>query len=191
MAEAGGDVHVVEQRRAEPDGEPGRMRLPHQAARGDDGEANGQEAVERGAQRDCAQVRPRVAVGRHLRSERAPNPRGDVGDGVERRPENRRSHRPVAVAEPGGGLPHQITLVERPGDGDAAVVEVAVLVVERDVVVEPERPEVGEVAHLVPRVETRCDGGQCEDEQQGRHDPLPATARAEPAAACLRHRSEV
>ena len=49
---------------------------------------------------------------------------------------------------------------------DVAVVEVAVLVLERDVVVEPERPQVGEVLDLVRGVDSRGDRRQHSREDQ-------------------------
>ena len=68
---------------------------------------------------------------------------------------------------------------------DARVPEVLVLVLERDVVIEPERSQVGEVLHLVRGVDARRDQRQRDDEGGGQHRELPPhaqLAQAEPEA---------
>ncbi len=69
---------------------------------------------------------------------------------------------------------------------DAGVPEVLVLVLERDVVIEPQRSQVGEVLDFVRRVDARRDQRQRHDERGDQHRQLPPHAQlahAQPAPA--------
>ena len=67
--------------------------------------------------------------------------------------------------------------VEALAAADVAIEEVLVLVLERDVVVEPERAQVGEVLNLVRRVDPRRHGGQREHERGDEHQQLASRQR--------------
>ena len=67
---------------------------------------------------------------------------------------------------------------------DVVVVEIAILVLERHVVVEPERSQVREVLDLVGRIQPRRHGGERGREHQNKNDQL-APRQAQDASECL------
>ena len=77
-------------------------------------------------------------------------------------------HRQVHLAAPRGHALEE-RLVEVLRSRDAGVVEPSVLVLERDVAFEPERPQKREVLHFVRRIQPRVHCRQREDKQ--RHHP--------------------
>ncbi len=100
-----------------------------------------------------------------------------ISDRVERAPEERTADRGEARPPTGFGLLLQERRVEALSAADVQIVEVLVLVLERDVMVEPERAQVGEVLNLVGRVDPRGDGGQREHERRDEHGQLPSRQR--------------
>ena len=99
------DVHIKEERRADPDGNPGRDRpgAPGEPPRRRDREENRREPEHGGSVRDRGDVRFREPVHRHVPPRRAHRPRRHVADRVERRPQHRAPHRAVVLAQAGGG----------------------------------------------------------------------------------------
>ena len=98
---------------------------------------------------------------------------------VEGGPQNRRPNR--SEVEPAGarfGRQLQEGAVETMRAGNTAVVEIAVLVVEGQIAIEPERTEVREVLDLVRSVETGSDRRQRDEEQE--HEDSPAGSSVVP-----------
>ena len=128
----------------------------------------GSTAGPRGSRRTRIRTRPRERTARvkPFASAVADGRVHSVRDRVERRPQNRGPDRPVVHAPSGRRLALEEGLVEAGRLRDVAVVEVAVLVLERDVLVELERSQVREVLHLVGRIQPRRDRRQRHDEQE-------------------------
>ena len=161
------DVHIEEQRRAEPDRERRPEAVQPEPARGEDRQDQCQEPVDRRPVGDGGDVRLREPVGR-----RSTGARDDVAARVEGRPQDRAADR--AEVDPPSGVRRALEegLVEAVGSRDAAIVEMLVLVLEREIAIEPERPQVGEVLDLVGRVDARGDGRQGQQEQAHQENPL-------------------
>jgi hypothetical protein len=157
-------VHVEEQRRAQPD----RQAADESAAiaedhpRRADRQQDRKEGVEGGPVGDRADIRLREAVG----GWRARRPRPHVSGRVERRPQNPRAHRRVVHPPPDAGLALEERFVEAVRSRDVVVVEVAVLVLERDVPVEIQRPQIGEILDFVRRIQPRRDCRERDREEQ-------------------------
>ena len=164
------DVHVEEERRAQPDGESRAELRPSSRRRGGPPRSPStiaSESVERRAVRDRRDIRlankPSTATSRpapHVRARRR------VRHRIERRPQHRAADRPVVDPPPGRGLALEERLVEIRRLRDAVIVEIPVLVLERHVVIEPERPQIREILDFVRRVQPGRDGGQRTGEQQ-------------------------
>ena len=133
----------IEDCRRRPDLQVGRSSIrrqqsPCRANRQQDG----QEAVDRRSVRHRGDVGPGEAVNGHRPTCGAKDPCGQVAGGIERAPEQRAADRAEVPPSSGVGLVLEERRVEPFRAGDIVIVEIAVLVVERDVVVEPQRPQV-------------------------------------------------
>ena len=135
------DVHVEENRCAQPDGKSGtECARSDEAAGRRDPENDGDESIERRAVRDGRDIRARIAVDRHVASGRTCCARYAVADSVERRPQDGAADRPVIDPPPGRRRQLEERLVKITRLGDVVIVEVLIFVLERHVVIEPERP---------------------------------------------------
>ncbi len=190
------DVHVEDERRAEPDDQRrqpvfDRERRPPARDVPDDGrgEQHAQEAVERRPIGHRHDVRARVAVDRDVPSGGVQAARDQVADRVERRPQQRASDRSEVEAQTCFGRALEVRLVEARRRGHAVIVEPLVLVLEREVVIEPDGPQEREIQHFVRRVDPRGDGRQRDEkderEQYGRHHPA---GREPPGGRSGQHR---
>ena len=161
-----GDVHVKEQRRAEPDretrGQTGSCEARGHRERQDE---RGQ-AVDRGSVSDGGDVRMAEAVRRSAGRERR-----EMSRGVERRPQHRAADGREVESAPGFVRPLEKGLVERRRFHLAAVVEVLVFVLEVCVAVEVPRVKPGERLHFIGGVDAGRDGRQREDERDDERHP--------------------
>ena len=117
-------------------------------------EQHGEKPVDGGSVRDGGQVRTRVAIDRHVVAGVPQRSRGQVSDGIERAPEQRTADRSKVRTSSGFRLILQERLVEAFRARHVTIEEVLVLVLEREVVVEPERSE--DTRSTRPRPKSRC-----------------------------------
>ncbi len=166
-------VHVEEQRRAEPDDDAGEKSRTGDPPRRGDREEDGDETVEGRAVGHRGDVGRRETVGGSAR-----DPRQQIGGGVERAPQDARCRwwRSSAAVRPRSYCSRNVAW--KPSPRPMFVREkVLILVLERHVVVEPERAQVGEILNLVGRVDPRRDGGQREHERGDEHQQLASRQR--------------
>ena len=160
-------VHVEEQRRAEPDEDAGEEARACEPAGGADRQEDRDKPVERRTVRDRRHVGTREAIRRT-----APDARHQIGNRVERAPQERAADRGEAWPPPGVGVLLEERRVKPLATADVAVEEVSILVLERHVTVEPERSQVGKILDLVGRVDARRDRWQREHERRDEHGEL-------------------
>ena len=166
-------VHIEEERRAEPDG--GRRRGRVEAQRAGPPRST---AATRGTHTPPSRSRPPRCTASSSRRSRRCDPGmqhtcGQVSDGVERRPQDGAPDRAEIDPLSSLGFALEQRFVEPGVPHGPAVVEVLVFVLERQVVVEPERSQERVVLHFVRRVDSRGDGGKRQREQgdQQPHGP--------------------
>ena len=167
------DVHIEEERCAEPDRRRRRGRVEAKAPGRRGRQQQREEPIHRRAVADRRDVRLRVAVDRDVATHGVQHTCGQVSDGVERRPQDGTPDRAEIDPLASLSLALEQRFVEPGVPHGPAVVEVSVLVLERQVVVEPERSQERVVLHFVRRVDSRGDGGKRQREQgdQQPHGP--------------------
>ena len=160
-------VHVEEQRRAEPDEDPGEQARACEPARRADRQEDRDKPVERRTVGDRRHVGTREAIRRTT-----PDARHQIGNGVEGAPQERTADRREAWPPPGIGVLLEERRVKPFATADVAVEEVSILVLERHVTVEPERSQVGKILDLVGSVDARRHRWQREHERRDEHGEL-------------------
>ena len=117
--------------------------------------ANRQEAVHGRSVRHRRQVGLGKTVDRDIRAGQTHASSREIPDRIEWRPQQGRADRTEVVAKAGRGPQFEECFMKSVRTGDAAVIEVLILVLERQVLVKPQRTKVGEVLDLVGGVKSR------------------------------------
>jgi hypothetical protein len=156
------DVHIKKEGRADPHRDSFGERRPEAGdhPRRADREQDGDESVEGGPVCNRGDVRFRKAVQRNILSRRVQRPRHEIPNRIERGPQDRAPDRPEIDPPPRFRCPLEKRLVKALGLRDVVLVEVAVLVLERYVTIEPQRSQIREVLDLIRGIEAWGDGRQ-------------------------------